>query len=108
MDVLADNRKKQFLSQLNLSETTLKNYKVAFNSAFLKEMLLKECDGKQLFQITELDVLWNLYSKVNLHPRNVSYHRIYSAAIMKYIRFLNNGEKYGRRIDYQRPKEKNK
>ena len=108
MDVQANNRKNQFLSQLNLSETTLRNYKVAFNSTFLKEMLLKECDGKQLFQITELDVLWNLYSKVNLHPRNISNHRIYSAAIMKYIRFLNNGEKYGRRIDYNKPRAKRK
>lgn len=106
MDEQVNIRKNQFISQLDLSETTLRNYKVALNSAFLKEMLLKECDGKQLFQITNLDILWNLYSKVNLHPRNTSNHRIYSAAIMKYIRFLNNGEKYGRRIDYQKARRK--
>ena len=38
---------------------------------------------------------------MNLHPKNVEQHRIYSSAIMKYIRYLNNGERYGRRIDYK-------
>ena len=36
----------------------------------------------------------------NLHPKNISNHRIYSCVIMKYIRFLNNGKKIGKRIDY--------
>ena len=108
MDEQVNIRKSQFLSQLNLSETTLRNYKFALNSAFLKEMLLKECDGKRLFQITDLDELWNLYSKVNLHPRNISNHRVYSATIMRYIRFLNNGDKYGKRIDYKKAKGKRK
>lgn len=71
-------------------------------------MLLKECDGKQLYQITDLETLWKLYSKINLHPINISSHRAYSAAIMKYIRFLNNGEKYGRRIDYNKSKRQKK
>lgn len=106
MDAQVNIRKNHFFSQLNLSDTTLRNYKVAFNSTFLKEMLLKECDGKQLFQITDLDVLWKLYSKVNLHPVNINNHRLYSAAIMKYIRFLNNGERYGRRIDYKKSRKR--
>lgn len=98
-------RRNDFFAQLNLSETTTRNYKVALNSVFLKEMLLKECDGKQLFEITDLEELWKLYSKVNIHPKNISTHRLCSAAIMKYIRFLNGGKKYGRRIDFNRPKK---
>jgi hypothetical protein len=108
MDIIVSKRKSDFLAQLNLSETTLRNYKVALNSALLKEMLFKVCDGKQLFEITDLDLLWELYSKINLHPRNISNHRTYSAVVMKYIRFLNHGEKYGRRIDYNKPKGKRK
>lgn len=98
--------KNRFLEQLNLSETTVRNYKQALNSSFIKEMLLKECDGKQLFEITDLETLWKLYSMVNLHPQNANNHRTYSAAIMKYIRFLNNGKKYGRRIDYKKNRSK--
>ena len=106
MDVIGINkRRNDFFAQLNLSESTTRNYKLALNSTFLKEMLLKECDGKQLFEITDLEELWKLYSKVNLHPKNISNHRSCSAAIMKYIKFLNDGKKYGRRIDYKRPKK---
>ena len=75
-----NERKNRFLEQLNLSETTARNYKQALNSSFLKGMLLKECDGKQLFEITDLETLWELYSKINLHPKNISNHRTYSAA----------------------------
>ena len=38
MDIEANKRKEDFFSQLHLSEATLKNYKVALNSCFLKEM----------------------------------------------------------------------
>lgn len=93
------SRKDQFFEQLNLSENAKRNYRNALNSKYLKEMLKSEYDIESLFEITDLNVLWNFYSLINLHPKNVSNHRAYSAAIMKYIRFLNNGNKYGRRID---------
>lgn len=107
MDSIAINkRKNDFIAQLNLSEATTRNYIVALNSSLLKEMLSKECGGKQLFEITDLDELWKLYSKLNIHPRNISTHRVCSAAVMKYIKFLNGGKKYGKRIDYNRSRPK--
>lgn len=90
----ASLRKAAFYSQLNLSESTLVNYRAAINSKFMREALLKNCGVLDLFEVTDLDLLWELYSKVNLAPRNISNHRAYSAAIMKYVRFLNNGQKY--------------
>lgn len=104
--VTIKQRKTNFIAQLNLSEATTRNYITALNSSLLKEMLLVECDGKQLFEITDLDVLWKLYSKLNIHPRNISTHRVCSAVVMKYIKFLNGGKKYGRRIDYNRSRPK--
>ena len=87
-DIIINKRRNDFFAKLDLSENTTRNYKLALNSTFLKEMLLKECDGKQLFEITDLEELWKLYSKVNIHPKNISSHRLCSAAIMKYIKFL--------------------
>ena len=101
-----EERKEQFLEQLNLSENAKRNYRNALNSKFLKEMIKTECGDYTLFSITDIKMLWSLYSVVNLHPKNISCHRAYSSAIMKYIRFLNNGEKYGKRIDYMRKKNK--
>lgn len=95
-----NQRETDFYAQLNLSSTTIHNYRSALNSNFLKD-LLKKYGLKQLFSITDLELLWKIYSEVNLHPKNIRDHRAYSAAIMKYIRFLNNGQKYGKRIDYQ-------
>jgi hypothetical protein len=46
------------------------------------------------------------HSKINLHPKNIENHRAYSAATMKYIRFLNDGKKYGHRIDLKKPRGK--
>lgn len=107
MDIISINkRRNDFFEQLNLSDSTTRNYRLALNSGFLKEMLLKECDGKQLFEITDLEELWKLYSKINLHPKNISTHRACSAAIMKYIKFLNGGKKFGRRIDYNKSRPK--
>lgn len=90
----ASLRKAAFYSQLNLSESTVVNYRAAINSKFLKDNLLECCGVLELFEVTDLDLLWKLYSKINLAPRNISNHRAYSAAIMKYVRFLNNGQKY--------------
>ena len=100
------NREKDFFSQLVLSESSLRNYRVAYNSTLLKDVL--ECDYgvSRLFDISDLDTLWSIYCKINLHPKNVAAHRAYSAAVMKYIRFLNNGEKYGKRVDYKKKKRK--
>lgn len=92
--------KENFFNQLNLAESTIKNYKVAFNSTFLRNFLMNECGENVLSDIVDLDTLWLLYTKINLHPKNVRNHRIYSCVIMKYIRFLNNGKKIGKRIDY--------
>ncbi len=96
-----DQRKSDFLDNLDLSKSTTINYVFALNSNFLKEILKKECQGKQLFEITKLEELWKLYTIINIHPKNISSHRIYSCVIMKYIKYLNGGKKYGRRIDYK-------
>lgn len=101
-------RTADFYNQLNLSVASARNYKNALNSSFFKDILYKECGVRIVFEITDLEVLWNLYSKINLHPKNIENHRAYSAALMKYIRYLNNGKKYGRRIDYQKKKGKSK
>lgn len=100
------NRMTDFYNQLQLSKNSMRNYKNALNSSFMKEQLLKECGETSLFCIVDLDVLWNFYSKINLHPKNIENHRAYSAATMKYIRFLNDGKKYGHRIDFKKPRGK--
>ena len=100
----ASIRKANFYTHLELSKTTITNYKSALNSSFLKEELKGTFEVLDIFEINDIEKLWQLYSKINLHPRNIKNHRAYSAAIMKYIRFLNNGEKYGRRIDHNKPK----
>jgi hypothetical protein len=105
---VVNDRRQLFFSQLNLSESVARNYRNALNSTFLKVTLAEKSNKESLFEITDLEELWNLYSFINLHPRNVANHRVYSAAVMKYIRFLNDGKKYGRRIDYNKTKPKKK
>ena len=98
-------REIDFYKSLNgLSERTINNYQTSLRSRFIKGLLMTNFSTDNLFNIDSLDKLWKLYSLTNLHPTNISNHRRYSCAIMKYIRFLNNGNKYGKRIDYQRPR----
>ncbi len=100
------DRETAFYKSLStLSARTIRNYQTSIKSVFLKQQLLEELKTDSLFDIDNLDKLWGFYSRINLHPINIANHRSYSAAIMKYIRFLNNGEKYGKRIDYQKPKK---
>ena len=89
-------RKADFYESLKLSPTTTSNYRSALQSSFLKD----QYNNLDVFEIVDLEALWDLYSKINLHPKNISNHRAYSAAIMKYIRYLNQGVKYGKRIDF--------
>ena len=105
-DTNAAIRRASFFEQLLLSKTTVSNYSSALNSRFLKDVLKNEFEVLDIFEIVNIEDLWKLYSKINLHPKNISNHRAYSAAIMRYIRFLNNGEKYGRRIDYYKNRSK--
>lgn len=100
-----NNRKEKFFEQLNLSEATARNYRNALNSTFLKGKLYSELGVMSLFEITDLNTLWDFYTIINVHPKNISNHRSYSAAVMKYIRFLNNGNKVGRRIDYNKKRK---
>ena len=96
----AIKRKDDFFKSLNLSVRTTHNYKTAIQSSFFTGVLKDEFNTLDLFEIIDLQKLWVLYSKINLHPKNISNHRAYSAAIMKYIRYLNNGKKLGKRIDF--------
>lgn len=93
-------RRDDFYKSLNLSVRTTHNYKTAIQSSFLAGVLKDEFNTLDLFEIVDLQKLWDLYSKINLHPKNICNHRAYSAAIMKYIRYLNNGQKLGKRIDF--------
>ena len=99
-------RHRDFYDQLMVSERTKQNYRTSINSAFVKEVLRSYFDTDNLFAITDLKQLWVVYSYINLHPINIASHRAYSTAIMKYMRFLNKGEKYGKRIDYKKPRLK--
>lgn len=102
LDLSPSRRKADFFNSLNLSTTTTNNYRSAIQSSFLTGFIKNEFNVYDLFEIIDLETLWHLYCKVNLHPKNISNHRAYSAAIMKYIRYLNNGIKYGKRIDLGR------
>lgn len=95
-----------FYNQLNVSERTRLNYIRAINSSFMKGVLSQLYCVNSLFDLSDLKKLWEVYSFINLHPVNIANHRGYSAAIMKYIIFLNNGKKYGKRIDYKRKRVK--
>jgi len=54
------SKKVDFFKQLNLSETTTRNYKVAFNSSFLKAILLEEYGIEDLFKVVDLELLWQV------------------------------------------------
>lgn len=98
------DRKEKFFSSLNLAEATMRNYRTAFNSKFLIEHITTNYKQSTLFDITDLNDLYNIYVFVRQHPKNEDTHRVCSAAVMKYIRFLNDGKKIGRRIDYKKPR----
>jgi len=103
---MGKNRELKFFKQLDVSERTRNNYLRAIRSTFLKDILYEHCGTNNLFELDDIKIIWNVYSMINLHPKNISNHRNYSAAIMKYIRFLNDGQKYGKRTDYGRGKPK--
>lgn len=92
-------REKAFYDSLTVNSQTKRHYSSGLNSTFLHDYIKKEYKVNSVFEITDLSLLWDIYSYINLHPKNVLHHRCYSAPIMRYIRFLNDGKKYGKRID---------
>ena len=96
-ELSASKRKDDFFKSLNLSETTTNNYRSALHSSFLVGILNDEYNTLDPFEIVDVKVLWCLYDQINSHPKNIRNHRAYSAAIMKYIRYLNNGQRIGKR-----------
>lgn len=85
---------------------TKKNYLSALHSKFLCSVLQAETDTNDVFAIVDLEVLWKIYSYINLHPRNIATHRNISCALMRYMKFLNGGKRYGKRIDFERTRVK--
>lgn len=100
-----NERRLDFYESMNLSVATIKNYRAALQSSFLFKFLKKEFNVCDLFEVIDIEKLWQIYSKINLLPQNINHHRAYSAAIMKYIRYLNKGNKCGKRIDYGKPRK---
>ena len=98
-------RKNEFLSQLELSSSSKRRYREALDSPFMGNFIRMKLQIDSIYELTDLNKLWDLYSEINLHPENVRMHRYYSAPIMKYIRFLNGGQKYGKRIDFGKSRE---
>lgn len=96
---------ESFYGQLPVSQRTKINYKNALNGSFVRGVLRDKCGTDDIFSLVDLQKLWDVYSYINLHETNIKNHRIYSAAVMRYIRFLNNGEKYGRRVDAHKPRK---
>ena len=94
-----NTREIQFRETLEVSDRTRIDYIRAINSKFMKEELMKHFGLSSLFEISDVKALWEFYTQLNLHPKNIKNHRGYSAPIRKYISFLNHGKKYGRKTD---------
>ena len=67
-------------------------------------MLLEFFQTHNIFEVADLNKLSEFYAAVKIPPFNIDKHRVYSAAVMAYIKYLNNGKKTGKRIDYQKPR----
>lgn len=91
-DCEAKTRKELFFASLTIAEATKRNYKTGLISSFFKDFLATKFKYHSLFEITDLDELFEIYNNVNIHPKNEEMHRVRSAAVMKYIRFLNGGK----------------
>ena len=100
----ANIRREKFFSSIGLANATMRNYRTALNSNFLNEYIFSKYNTISIFEIIDLNDLYDVYVNIRLHPKNIETHRVCSAAIMKYIRFLNDGNKIGRRIDYKKPR----
>lgn len=90
----AIEQKQAFLKQLPVSYSTKVHYTTALNSKFLREHVQNKYGVAGIFDITDLEVLRAIYDYINLHPKNIAQHRNISCALMRYIRFLNDGKKY--------------
>jgi len=101
-----NKRQNSFFKQLDLADSSIRRYRDALKSSFLTGLVMQEFRKDSIFYITDIEKLWKFYSMINLHPANIRMHRYYSAPLMKYISFLNGGKKYGRRIDFQKKREK--
>lgn len=98
------DRENAFYASLNISEVTKKNYCSALRGKFLCSILNRETGTNDVYAVVELEVLWKIYSYINLHPKNIATHRNISCALMSYIKFLNGGKRYGKRIDFAKPR----
>ena len=100
----SQERKIAYRSSLNIYEVTKNNYFSSIRGSLLCNALEAECGTKDLFAVMDLEKLWKVYSYINLHPKNIATHRNISCALMSYMKFLNGGKRYGKRIDFAKPR----
>lgn len=97
-------RKEQFIASLQTTHKRWNNYVLALNGKFVTQILTESFGINSIFDVTDLNKLWEIYTAVNINPHNLATHRLFSSAIMSYIKFLNNGKRIGKRIDYMKPR----
>ena len=76
----AKDRENAFCVSLKVSEVT-KDYLSALHGKFLCSVLQAETDTNDFFAIVNLEVLWKIYSYINLHPETLHPTEIYRALL---------------------------
>lgn len=100
----ATKRKESFIASLQTTHKRWNNYVLALNSKLVTQILTESFGINNIYEVTDLNKLWEIYTVVNINPQNLATHRLFSSAVMSYIKFLNNGKRIGKRIDYMKPR----
>jgi len=79
---------RDFLLERNPNERFVNTYFVYLNSSIVKRTISKICGKDDIFCVSSMEPLSQVYESVKQEPQNKRHHNVYSGAISAYIKYL--------------------
>lgn len=78
----------KYLLERNPSEKFIRTYGIYLRSNVVKKYVQENSRKQDIFQVEDLEELFDIYDAVKLDDNNIRLHNVYSGAISAYIKFL--------------------
>ena len=79
----------KYLLNRNPSEKFVRTYGIYLRSNIVRKYVQNKSEVDNIFDVTDMDVLLDIYDAVKLDDNNIRLHNVYSGAISAYIKYLD-------------------
>ena len=79
----------KFLLERNPSQKFVRTYGIYLRSQVVRRYVLENSHTDDIFQVTDMNELLDIYDALRIDDNNIRLHNVYSGAVSAYIKYLD-------------------